>query len=108
MSQANIPNITPSISVTRSESATLLLASIAMEELALAHIMNAEAEKIQYVLGTLDSKLPPPAKVTLTNLLEVNRSVRQTLHDVVLKEVLLQLKLSSVLELIEMEKGPLK
>ncbi|MNR51216.1 hypothetical protein D3C85_1708580 [compost metagenome] len=85
----------------------MLLASIALEELALAHIMNAEAEKIQYVLGTLDSKLAPVAGVTLHNIMEVNQSVRKTLHDVVLKEVLLQLKLSSVLALVEMEKRPL-
>ena len=56
MSQANIPNITPMISITTEETIPLLLASIALEELALAHIMNAEAEKLQFVLGTLETK----------------------------------------------------
>jgi hypothetical protein len=54
MSFPNIPNITPLISVTTEQTIPLLLSSIALEELALAHIINAEAEKLQFVLGTLD------------------------------------------------------
>ncbi|WP_020616847.1 hypothetical protein [Paenibacillus daejeonensis] len=101
MSQANIPNITPTITVTREQSATMLLSSIALEEMALAHIMNAEAEKIQYVLGTLHSSTTPPSSVSISQLLEVNKTVRLTLQDVVLKEVLLQIKFANVLELLE-------
>ena len=101
MSQANIPNITPTITVTREQSATMLLSSIALEEMALAHIMNAEAEKIQYVLGTLNTTTTPPSSVSISQLLEVNKAVRLTLQDVVLKEVLLQMKFTNVLELLE-------
>lgn len=101
MSQPNIPNITPTINITEEQSVTLLLASIALEELALAHIMNAEAEKIQFVLGTLDSRSAPPAPPTLHDLLEIDRSVVKTLQEVILKEVLLQLKFGNVLELID-------
>ena len=101
MSQAHIPNITPTISVTMEQSATMLLSSIALEEMALAHIMNAEAEKIQYVLGTLNTKSTPPACVFFNQFLEVNKTLRMTLEDVVLKEVLLQLKFTNVLDLIE-------
>ena len=38
--------------MTREEALTMIIASIAMEELALSHILNAEGEKLQYVLGT--------------------------------------------------------
>ncbi|MED0970837.1 hypothetical protein [Bacillus paramycoides] len=40
MSQANIPNITPTITLTREDAINLLLSSIALEELGLAHIIN--------------------------------------------------------------------
>lgn len=53
MSQANLPNITPTISIARDDAVNLLLSSIAMEELGLSHIINAEGEKLQYILGTL-------------------------------------------------------
>ncbi|WP_242503588.1 MULTISPECIES: hypothetical protein [Bacillus cereus group] len=48
------------------------MASIALEKLGLAHIINAEAEKIQYAIGTL-SGLSPAA--TLVEILAVNESV---------------------------------
>ncbi|HEY9061608.1 MAG TPA: hypothetical protein VIO64_14035 [Pseudobacteroides sp.] len=51
MSFPNIPNITPKIDTNKNNTINLLLDSIVFEELGLAHIINAEAEKIQYVLG---------------------------------------------------------
>jgi hypothetical protein len=100
MSQANIPNITPIISVTLGQTIPLLLASIALEEIALAHIINAEAEKIQFVLGTLDTdNVISPTTITISNLLTINQSVSQTLKDVIKKEMLLQFKLENVIKL---------
>ncbi|MGU3442374.1 hypothetical protein ACLBXI_20685 [Bacillus cereus] len=101
MSQANIPNITPNISITIGQSTTLLLASIALEELALAHIVNSEAEKIQFVLGTLGGSVISPNIVTISNLIEINKSVQETLDTVIKKEMLLQTKLSNIVNLIE-------
>lgn len=56
MSMPNIPDIKPNVSITRDNGINIILSSIGMEELALSHFMNAEAEKIQYVIGTLHSE----------------------------------------------------
>ncbi|SFI80438.1 hypothetical protein SAMN04488574_104295 [Bacillus sp. 71mf] len=102
MSFPNIPNIIPAISISTAQTIPLLLSSIALEELALAHIINAEAEKLQFVLGTL----PPgrttlsPSVVTISNLLTVNSSVQRTLRDVIKKEMLLEFKFENVLALL--------
>ncbi|HFJ9467054.1 TPA: collagen-like protein [Bacillus cereus] len=95
MSQANLPNITPTITLTREESLNLLLASIALEELGLAHIINAEAEKVQIALGTLPGLSPFP---TLSQILAVNDSVNTTLQNATKKEMLLQFKLEDILQ----------
>ncbi|WP_180250252.1 hypothetical protein [Bacillus toyonensis] len=44
MSQSNLPNVTPNITLTRDDALNFLLSSIAFEELGLAHIINAEGE----------------------------------------------------------------
>jgi hypothetical protein len=96
LSFPNIPNVTPSIEITRQEVINLLLASIAFEELGLAHIINAEAEKIQFVLGTLNGVNLSP---TIEDLIALNKSVDTTLKNVIKKEMLLQFKLEEVLEI---------
>ncbi|WP_379971114.1 hypothetical protein [Ectobacillus sp. sgz5001026] len=108
MSFPNIPSVTPTITLKTEQTIPLLLASIAFEELALAHIMNAEAEKIQFVLGTL----PPPkttfsqTTVSITDLIDIDTSVQKTLRDVIKKEMLLQFKFDNVLELISITPLP--
>jgi len=109
MSFPNIPPVNACVNITTENSANLLLASIAFEELGLAHIINAEAEKIQYVLGTLEASQdtcspkcpPPPEPPTTDELLEINRSVNETLKNVIRKEMLLQLKLEDTLTLLK-------
>ncbi len=97
MSFPNIPDVDASIDISIEDSVNLLLASVAFEELGLAHLINAEAEKIQYVLGTIEgqTRLDPPP--TMDDLLVVNHSVDQTLRDIIKKEMLLQFKLEDVL-----------
>lgn len=97
MSQANIPNITPEISISRSNVINLLLASIALEEIGLDHIINAEAEKVQFVLGTL-----PGLKTATTTeeILKVNDSVQDMLEYVIKKEMLLETKLNKIIKTI--------
>lgn len=97
MSFPNIPNITPTISLSRTDAINILLASIALEELSLAHIVNAEAEKIQAVVGTLpNSSIVSP---NLSDLLTINESVSKTLKTAVKKEMLLEFKLEEVLKI---------
>ncbi|TDL30757.1 hypothetical protein E2R51_17395 [Jeotgalibacillus sp. S-D1] len=97
MSQPSIPNITPVITFNRNDAINLLLASIGMEELSLAHIVNAEAEKIQYVLGTLPGI---EQQATLEDLLVINQSVQEVLEAVIKKELLLDSKLNHVIKVI--------
>ena len=53
MTFPNIPDVKPDMTLSAEAATNLILSSIAFEELGLAHIINSEAEKIQYVLGTL-------------------------------------------------------
>ncbi|MBT2287722.1 hypothetical protein J7E73_00995 [Paenibacillus albidus] len=99
MSYPTVPNITPTITVDRGDAINLLLISIAMEEIGLSHIINAEAEKIQYVLGTLPGITRPS---TVEDILLVNKDVRATLSEVIRKEMLLQMKLETILDSVNL------
>ncbi|WP_353894146.1 hypothetical protein PRVXH_000924 [Proteinivorax hydrogeniformans] len=94
MGMPNIPDIKPDIDITREEVINLLLASIALEELGLAHIINAEGEKLQKGMEC----------ASFEELLELNKSVKKNLEAVIKKEMLLQFKLENVMELTDKEK----
>lgn len=74
-----------------------MLSSIALEELSLAHIMNAEAEKIQAVVKT-------PGCTRLSDLITINKSVERMMRDVIKKEILLEFKFENILELLDDKK----
>src|SRR5690554_2543213 len=82
MAMPEIPDIKPDIDLKREDVINLLLASIALEEISLAHIMNAEAEKIQEVLKACKTD----------ELFEVNDKVDKILMKVIKKEMLLEFK----------------
>lgn len=103
MSQANIPNITPQITLTRDDVVNLILSSVAMQELGLSHIINAEAEKIQFALGTLPGTSGTPA--TLPEINQINQNVRETLKEVVKTEWILQNKMESLKPFIDTGAG---
>lgn len=97
MSFPNIPSVTPNIGIYKNQAVNLILASVAFEELGLSHVINAEAEKIQYAIGTLTGQhLPVPA--TIEQLLEVNDSVEKTFRSVIKNQMLLQFKLQDTIE----------
>jgi hypothetical protein len=96
MAFPTIPRITPSISINREQVINLLLASIAFEELGLAHVLNAEGEKLQAALGTL-----PGLAVTASSfagLITINREVRRTTQTALKAQMLLQFKLEEILQ----------
>lgn len=84
------------LSITQEQAFNMLLGSIAMEEMALSHILNAEGEKLQYFLGTLPGGTCPC--VTPDQLLELNRSVSHLLDQVMQNQMLLKGKMEHVLE----------
>lgn len=97
MSFPNIPDVSLNLNVTTDKIANLLLASIAFEELGLAHVINTEAEKIQSVLGTLKgSTIKNPS---LSDLERIDNTVDTILKDVIMKEILLLFKLENVLSI---------
>jgi hypothetical protein len=104
MSVPTVPNISPEINLPRHQVINLLLASIAFEELGLAHLINAEAEKIQSVLGTLHKDQNTDGNNTVNNpsvedLERIDKVVRKVLQDIIKKEMLLQFKLENVLQI---------
>ena len=75
-----------------------LLESIALEEIALSHIMNAEAEKIQAFVGKCcDFPTDPDSR----EIIKFNKGVNQLLKTIVMKEWLLLNKLESVIDFVD-------
>ena len=98
MSVPNIPDLNPEISICKKDAVNILLTSIGMEELSLAHILNAEAEKIQFALGTLEGCENP---LNFCEIKEVNEMANKMLKDVIKKEILLNMKLEDVIDIIK-------
>ncbi|MFF2290440.1 hypothetical protein [Peribacillus butanolivorans] len=64
-------------------------------------LINVEAEKLQFVLGTLDTGVTfSPTEVSVGDFLAVDASVQRTLRYVIKKEMLLEFKFENVLDLI--------
>ena len=82
--------------MTRAEALTMIIASIAMEELALGRIVSAESEKLQYILGTLPGG--HQACANTREILAVNKSVTALLDTVAQNQMLLKGKLEKALE----------
>ncbi len=94
MSLPSFPNIDPPIQ--RENAVNQILSSIAMEELGLSHILNAEGEKLQYILGTLPGLSGPAA--TVEDVLSANESVRNLLKTAVQNQLFLKSKMQGALE----------
>ena len=100
MSMPNIPDINPIIGIDVDDSINMLISSIALEEIGLSHIINAEAEKIQYVLGTLNTSHDTTGlkHYSIDDLLKVNRSIDRTLREVLKNQMILHMKFEDSIE----------
>ncbi len=78
-----MPIIKPS-TTTRCQSITDIIESVALEQTALAHILNAEGEKIQKIVA--DAK-------SADEMLSVNKSVQSMVNAISRLEIILQAKL---------------
>ena len=81
-----MPVITPS-TTTRSQAITDIIESVALQETALSHILNAEGEKIQKMVAMQD--------VSPDVLLATNKSVESMVNAVSRLEMILHSKLSA-------------
>jgi len=97
MSQPSIPNITPIISITKQDTLSLLLSSIAMNELSMSHIINAEAEKIQAFVQYANRTHCVKTK----EFIQFNSSVSKLMEDVNMEQWLGLNKLDRIIQLIE-------
>lgn len=92
----------PKIECTRIDkccAATSLLQSIALEETAISHILNAEGEKMQKAIS-----LPNCSK---HDLLEINKSVEEMVDKITALEIVLKSKLDLIAPILEhCEKKP--
>ena len=76
-----MPVITPS-QTTRCQAVTDIIESVALQQAALSHILNAEGEKLQRAVSLPD--------IDPAQLLRFNQSVEQTIRSVAQLEVIIQ------------------
>lgn len=88
----SMPEIKPS-DVNKCGAAAALVQSIALEETAISHILNAEGEKIQKVLSmhTCDCE----------DILKVNKSVEDMVEKITNLEIVLKAKLELIVPTLE-------
>ena len=79
--------------MTREEALTMIIACIAMEELALSHILNAGGEHLQFILGTLPG-------TSSQDVLAAHKSITALIEAVTHNQMLLKNKLDHVLEFV--------
>lgn len=80
----SMPIITPGEG-TREQAVTDLIESVALQETALSHIINAEGEKMQKIIAIEDA--------TPDQLMTLNKSVEQLVNAIMRLEMMLQAKL---------------
>lgn len=75
------------VKISKDQAVTDMIESIALEQGALSHILNAEGEKMQKIIGL--SSAPDD----VATILSANKSVKQMVNTITRLEILLQIKL---------------
>jgi hypothetical protein len=75
-----------------------IIRSISLEEIALAHLINAEAEKVQAFVGKCSDF---PTNPTNKEIVTFNQTVGQLMDTILMKEWLLLKKLETVIRMEE-------
>ena len=88
--------------LTREEAINAILTSIALEEVALSHIINAEGEKIQYVIQQAQKK----HGADLNAVLMTNKSVANILEQIKDIQIILKSKLRIAADLLPDNPSP--
>lgn len=92
MSKPQFPEM-PDLS--RQDAINQVISSIASEELALGHIINAEGEKIQYAVGSIPGL---PEGATVAEVTAVNESICDSLGGILENQIILAGKLTQALQ----------
>ncbi|MGE5474204.1 MAG: hypothetical protein ACM3UU_08305 [Ignavibacteriales bacterium] len=74
-----------------------LLESIALEEISLSHLLNAEAERIQAFIGKNQDF---PTSISIDEILCFNKTSSNLLDTIIMKEWILYKKLLAALEVL--------
>lgn len=97
MSMPQVPDLTPLLTLTRDDAINLILVSSGLQELSLAHLLNAEAEKTDFALGLLKTS---PGPVSIEEMCEMSKQTRRMLRDTSRSQMLIGINISEMLELI--------
>lgn len=105
MSFPNIPDVDPYINLTFEDAINLLLASIAMEEVSLSKLLDAETKKVLCVLENckyddFGQERCNCNDAILHDAIEINKSVDDTIKNIIKLQMLLQFKLENIIELL--------
>ena len=103
MSVPNIPDVLPKIDLGRNDMINMLIGSIALEEIGISNILEAEGDKIQAFHGTIEGQ-EVNSDVRIDDLERLDNIVNNTLDAITKKELLLLMKLQETEKVLEKNK----
>lgn len=92
MSMPNIPDVNPEINICKDDVINIIYMSIAMQEISLSHILNAEGELLQQVIANQE------CNYCLKDLININESVNSIIDKIHSLEKILVEKVSLIKE----------